>query len=149
MKKFLLKIIICLICFPVSSGVCFAKEEQTLYLKEGYVYLLLFDSKIEDFRVGNTDCIKAELVNNIFNDKKQMIIKPLSNSNTNIIVWTQDRFYNIDILINDKQDSEKIIKLEGYDPKIKKRMKKMILDAPPVAQKDKPKLIIDEPPAIN
>ena len=95
MKK---KVFIGLLVF-LSCNTCFAANEITknLSLMAGHPYLLSFDEKIVRYQLENSKAISIEPLVDIFNEKKELFIKPSQNSHTNLLVWTTSNVYKFNI----------------------------------------------------
>ncbi len=100
-----------LICFLFLSGLIlpgkalFAEENnKKLELKQNHSHLFSFDEKIIRYRLGDDKAFEIEILPDIFKGRHEMIIKPLCEVNTNLIVWTRTRVYNFDLKIKNKRE---------------------------------------------
>ncbi len=147
-RRCLISIIVCIL-FLAASGKAFSIEEinKKLELKENYSHLLSFNEKIIRYRTGEKEAFKIEILPDIFNDRHEMLIKPLKTLNTNLLVWTEDRIYNFDIKaghkkglteffdFNEDKPSKKILSFKGKDELAPATVGKYKLDLPPFLPK--------------
>lgn len=136
-------VLIILILLITTQLSVFAYGNQKLFMKSNYTYLLNFDEKVEKISVGNDNFLYTELVSSIFNDKQQLILKPIKGQDTNVIVWTKKGLYNFDIYV-DKSDKQtaKIIDLNSGDAET--------LDKPPmIVTQEVFNIELDAPPSIK
>jgi hypothetical protein len=129
------------------SNSCFALDtiNKDLSVRTGYLYLLSFDEKVLNYKSGNDEAVTLELLSNIFNDRHELIIKPVKELNTNLIVWTQNAVYNFNLSIDNNPAPKSpnlvhINNLEGLE-----------LDKPPHMQ-DLNTVFdteLDKPPGVN
>jgi len=167
-------ILLMLIIGLLNTNKCpaFDQISKDLNLVKGYSYLLNFDNKVIKYSLGNNEAVKIELVSNIFNDKQEIILKTLKESNTNLLVWTKDDIYNFNISINQTKLSKNIpviSEVKNTDPtiagspiiqnfskndkylpdNIKNMLGELSLDAPPHLPVNKQNIVgfeIDPPP---
>jgi hypothetical protein len=102
MKNFKIKIILLmLVIVLLNANKCSAIDQvnKNLNLMKGYSYLLCFNDKITHYSLGNSETAKIEVISSIFNDRQEMIIKTLKETDTNLLVWTKDNIYNFNVSI--------------------------------------------------
>lgn len=101
MKKNSLVIIFCILFLFTApqKALSFDEINKQLQLKENYSHLLCFDDKIIRYKSGIEGVFDIELLSGIYNNKHEMLIRPLKPVNTNLIVWTKKKIYNFDIRI--------------------------------------------------
>ncbi len=136
-------------CF-LSQAKAEAYLDQKLFMDKGFVYLLIFDEKVEKYSTGNTQTLDIELLTSISSDKHQMIIKPKESKDTNLIIWTKNGLYNFNLLIentNSQKDKIIYIKKTEDDPELLKSTGGLNLDMPVIPKnKNVLNFEIDKPP---
>ncbi len=73
------------------------KANKKLELKVNYSHLISFDEKVIRYRAGDKAAFEVEILPDIFNDRHELLVKPLQEINTNLLVWTRTKVYNFDI----------------------------------------------------
>lgn len=108
-KRFITLIAISLGLYTNS---CFAVNQisKELYIKQGHLYLLGFDEKVIHYKIGDESSIKVELLSNIYKNRHELIIKPIKELNTNLLIWTKSNVYNFNVntLKRNSPNSKKI-----------------------------------------
>lgn len=143
-------LIVCLLLLSFS-GDAFAlngvnKVNKKLEMKANYSNLLSFNEKILRYKVADTEAFDVEVLPDIFNDRHEMLVKPLKKSDTNLLVWTETYIYNFDIASRQKKGfasmfsfGEKEIVIDGFK-----------IDPPPVlTQGTVTDFEIDPPPSLR
>ncbi|MCR4881465.1 MAG: hypothetical protein K6A44_05890 [bacterium] len=102
MKKLLLLIAILFLSAPTKA--------EDLNLTNGRVYVLNFDSDIENFHVDEKK-LDAQILHSIFNDKRQLILVLKEDKDTVLQVKTEDKLINYDI----KPSSQSSVELIEID----------------------------------
>lgn len=154
-KPYLL--IIYLLMFTISSSCAFSMGQisKKLEMKENYSNLICFDEKVIRYRIGDKDAFKIEILPDIFNDRHEMIIKPIKRVNTNLLVWTETQIYNFDIETRRGRKLTKFFNINKSDQKLSKEVLSVLngmeLDMPPVApiKKEAESFEIDLPPGLE
>ena len=70
---------------------------KNLNLSLAASHLLIFDEKIIRYKFINEKDFKAEILSNIFNNRQELLIKPLKKQDNKLTVWTASRIYNFNI----------------------------------------------------
>jgi len=122
--------------FFLSDRVLSVEEiNKKLELKRNYSHLLSFDEKIVRYRAADKDAFQIEILPDIFNDRHEMLIKPLQEVNTNLLVWTQTNIYNFDIKAEHKRGLTKFFSFNNNKQKLSKELSSLLgdfeLDLPP------------------
>ena len=136
-------IILLLLIFLSMPKAGFAGENinKNLYLRTGYSYLLRFNGKITDFSLGNTDTINIKLLSKTSENKDEIILKPVKNCDTNLLIWTGGGLYNFLISVNEKNSPFPLIQnfteldeldIPPYLPEKSDYTDDIELDKPPV-----------------
>lgn len=71
--------------------------DKNLIMQAGSSHLLSFDEKIVRYKFENEKIFKAEILSNLFNTRKELLITPVKNLNGKLSVWTDSRMYSFDI----------------------------------------------------
>jgi hypothetical protein len=77
----------------------FNQIDKQLNLVKGSSYELNFDEKITKYSLGNSEAANIEIISSIFRSKQDVIIKTLKETETNLLIWTKDDFYNFNVTI--------------------------------------------------
>jgi hypothetical protein len=111
-KKNLLLLTTSIIFTVLFSAKSFAISEinKNLYLSPNNSHLLTFDEKIINYKFDNDKNFNAEILSNIFNNRHELLIKPLKTLDNKLTVWTSSRIYtlNIEFEQNKKMDSSSL-----------------------------------------
>ncbi|MDD3149692.1 MAG: hypothetical protein PHV68_02565 [Candidatus Gastranaerophilales bacterium] len=145
MKKFLILFLI----FVNSNLSAQADINKNISLNTGYSYVLVFEHQILDYRLGNEKFLQAELLASIFSDKTQLVLKPIEDADTNLLVWTQNGIYNFNINIKStKNRTSNIINIKTpkTPSELQKQLGNLKLDEPPVNNGKVFDFEIDKPP---
>ena len=146
LKIFLFLLIIFL---NFNTGFALAASSKSLYFEKNCSYLLSFDEKILRYSLENTNTAKIEVLSNIFNDRHELLIKPVENVSTNLTVWTQDNAYSFNISII--KPSSSITQNENTNLALEEKyvISEFELDKPPYISKDQDNVFsfeLDKPP---
>lgn len=161
-KAFLLTILLII----SVRNICFANTpiSREMNIKTGHSYLIGFTEEVIRISVGDTKAIDTELLTNIFNSKKELILKPKVKGFTNILIWTKSNVYNFDLNINQQTSLPK--STDNTTPAIqyfsknneklsneeKAQMDDLDLDSPPLLpdiKKDTYDFELDKPPMLK
>lgn len=146
-----------------TSSVAAIEINKKLELKPNFTHLLTFDEKIVRYRIGDEAAFNVEILPDIMNSRNEMLIKPLKETKTNFLVWTENHIYNFDVNARQKDKETEFFKFSGNKKSVspKKQALKPItvgkykVDLPPEPPKqtlDKSSVIdfeIDMPPKFN
>ena len=77
---------------------------KNLNLTVNISHLLTFDEKIIRYKLENEKDFKTEILSNIFNNRQELLIKPLKNINSKLTVWTESKIYNLNIEFEQNQE---------------------------------------------
>jgi hypothetical protein len=140
------------ILFSTQLPAC-AVENVSLFLNTGHPRILVFDSKIVNVLQEDKKILDFELFSSIFNDKHQLMIKPLTQQDTSLAVETLNNKYVFNIY-TDKTDAkslsiininkEKTIKLTNSEKNSKKYIIKGL-----EGTEDEGGFFMDSPPDNN
>ncbi len=101
-KNSLIITTICFLAFmPAQKARCVDEINKKIELKENHSHLLYFNEKIIRYKTGNESAFNIEILPNIYNNRHEMLVKPLKAVNTNLIVWTKKKIYNFDINVKE------------------------------------------------
>lgn len=126
----------------LSSRTVFAVKEsaRTLKLKENYSHLLSFDEEIIRYRSGEKNAFEIEILPDIFNGRHEMIVKPLKELKTNLLVWTSTQVYNFDIEAESRGNIKKFFSFNNSRHNLSKGISSTLgeyeIDMPPYLQKN-------------
>lgn len=124
-----------LMLFSSDSGFCSEKANRKLEMKKGHTHLLSFDEKIIRYRVGDKAAFNVEILPDIFNDRHEMLVKPLQEIDTNILVWTGTQVYNFDIEAKERKGLTEFFRFNSKKEKISEDISSVLgeyeLDLPP------------------
>jgi hypothetical protein len=150
-KMFKIALLMLLVCLlSTSRTFAFDQINKDLNLVKGYSFLLNFDDRVIRYNLGNNESAKIELVSSIFDNKQELIIKTLKETDTNLLVWTKDGIFNFNVSIvqnkqglpvvsevkNSNSAGSPIIQNFSKDDQnlpddIKKELEELSLDIPP------------------
>ncbi len=118
MKKLLVLVIIIFSTINLS----FAEELKKISLSKNAIYVLLVDDEVKEFKISNPNVLRFQLVNTLEDDKKQVIVQPLSYGKTDFNVITSSKSYNYDINIVDNSAfvSDELFEIEDPNKEISK-----------------------------
>ncbi len=152
-------ILICIIFFSgfflVKTGVYAEKNNKKLELKQNHSHLLSFNEKIIKYRLGDGDAFDVEVLPDIFNCRHEMLVKPLREVNTNLIIWTGSGVYNFDLEAKNRRGLTKFFNFikdkEPVPEGIESVPGEYEIDMPPFLNKQQAleDLEIDLPPEIR
>lgn len=95
-------VLILLFLLTVSESAYSIDEiNKKLRLKENHSHLLYFDEEILRYKAGSEGVFDIEILPNIYDNRHEMLVKPVKPVNTNLIVWTKERIYKFDISIKE------------------------------------------------
>lgn len=117
---------------------------QNLNLSIGNSHILTFDEKIIRYKQENEKDLKVELLPTIFNNKQELLIKPISKHNNKLIVYTASKTYNLNIYLT-QNNSE----LSGQKDALSETA---IIDMPQVLPEKVPGMVyfeLDNPPKLK
>lgn len=99
-------VFIILILTILISAKSFAASEitKTLNMSVNTSHLLTFDEKIIRYKLENEKDFKAEILSNIFNNRQELLIKPLKKIDNKLTVWTESKIYNLNIDFKQSQE---------------------------------------------
>lgn len=107
----IIKILVLFIMLFLFSIKTYALENgKALYLKAGISYLISFDEKITDLKYDNR-IINIENISSIFSNNRQIIIKPVTNADSKLVVTTGVEIYTFNIV--KESDNPVIIELDN------------------------------------
>ncbi|MDD3014249.1 MAG: hypothetical protein PHC34_11150 [Candidatus Gastranaerophilales bacterium] len=157
----------------VNNCQAFEQINKDLNLIKGYSYLLNFNDKIMRYSLGNNEAAKIEIISSIFNDKQEILLKTLKETDTNLLIWTKDNIYNFNVsiipnkpskilsVISEVKDNNPVIasspkmqnfsKSDKYLPDdVKNKLEELSLDTPPnlPCKQDIFGFEIDQPPKM-
>jgi len=88
----------CIVLKPAVQITAPAKQvNKNLNILSGVSHLLTFDEKIISYKFDKENGFKSEILSNIFNNRKELLIKPLKNQENKLTVLTASRIYNFNI----------------------------------------------------
>ncbi|EKE03706.1 MAG: hypothetical protein ACD_20C00162G0008 [uncultured bacterium] len=142
-----LKVFLTFLIIFFNFNTCFALTlaNKNMYFEKNCSYLMSFDEKILHYNLENTAAAKVEILSSIFNDRHELLIKPVENINTRLSVWTENNTYHFYISVIKPlavQDNSKKEKSVPYNFEI---------DKPPYvsAQGNIFSFKLDEPPRVR
>ena len=97
MKRFFLLVAMFFVCMPALA--------EELNLTNGKVYVLNFDSDIQNIHVDEKK-LDAQILHSIFNDKRQLILLLKDDSDTILQVKTENKFVNYQVKPSGKSSVE-------------------------------------------
>ena len=158
MKK-LSTIIICVILatalIPLDKALSASEINKKLELKKNYSHLLSFNEKIIRYRIGDQESFEIEILPDIFNNRHEMLVRPLREIKTNLLVWTPTHIYNFDIEAEYKRGLTEFFNFKSNENKLSGKTKSVLndyeIDLPPFLP-EKAKMEdfeLDLPPEIN
>lgn len=107
--KFKITLLTVLILLILNTGSSFAVSTSSsldcnlvscLNLSKDELYVLRFDEKILRYNVADKKSVELQALSNIFNDKQELLIKPVKDTNTSLTIWTKSRAYKFAVIIN-------------------------------------------------
>lgn len=148
MKKLINLFLFCLFFIQISPSMAF--EAKNIELELNQTCLVLFDDKVESYDLSNQKTLKVELLNNLFNNKTQVLLTALSKDSTFLTIKTVNDTYRIDISILEKKENIVNLKNIKKDEKLKQIIGDIEIDLPPVAYGDNSfSLNLDMPPEVR
>lgn len=106
------KAILMMLLLVIIPQQAYAVEEITkkLELKENHSHLLFFEDRIIRHKAGDSKAFDIEVLQDIYKDRHEMLVKPMKVTNTNLIVWTKKRVYNFEVKVKSINKG-----FEGFD----------------------------------
>lgn len=105
--------------------------DKDLNLSLNTSHLLTFDEKIIRYKFDNDKCFQAEILTNIFNDRKDMLIKPLQKLDNKLTVWTSSKVYIFNVKFEQNNSNNSSVATESSYG-----MSDFDLDKPPEVKKN-------------
>jgi len=141
-------IIICLLLLAFSQRAHSVVEiNKKLKLKSNYSNLLSFNEKIIRYKIADKEAFEVEILPDIFNNRHELLVKPLKKSDTNLLIWTESCIYNFDIESRQKKGFASIFNF-GDSNEEKLVIDGVEIDLPPVLTQGEVKdFEIDLPPS--
>lgn len=102
------------LCLLIPSNTTAASEiNKKLELKPNFTHLLTFDEKIVRYRIGDEAAFNVEILPDIMNSRNEMLIKPLKETKTNFLVWTENHIYNFEVNARQKDGETEFFNFSG------------------------------------
>ncbi len=142
MKKFLVLIF----TYIVVQSCSFASERLRVNIQPQNSYLLLLEKSAEVVLPSNKRAIEAEILTTIYNEKNQILLKPLKPSISRLYIATDGGIVILEVNVDEANKEEE---LSAFKSNIVKSILK--IDTLNNTTKDKNDLpfVLDKPPGVE
>jgi hypothetical protein len=93
-KKIILFFAMCMVFFPAKSFSASLQPSKVVVFSAKLPRILSFDEKIVKYKLSDEKSFKSEILADISNSKRDLLLKPLSLKDGTLTVWTNSQIYN-------------------------------------------------------